>query len=220
MIKRYRRKNFLLKISLIIWLFAASICTFSQDYAEYYKYIDSAKFYLRSDNVSKINECYQHAFSSNRGFADDYSNAIVYDYFEKKELNYFLAARSFRDGLIYNDLKSSLTANKIVFSKKKLKRIYRKNRLKKKKSSFKLHRILIKDQLARRLFHRSMHKIDSITSVKIIRLLKTEPELFNRFQTGFVGSEVLGVLMLHCEWKRLEPIQDSIHNFTKKGLIT
>ncbi|AEA42476.1 hypothetical protein [Fluviicola taffensis] len=208
-----------LKVYYIVPLCLSPFSSQAQDYTEYYQFIDSAEFYMRSNNISKINECYRKSFSLNRGFPEDYCNAIIYAYFEKKELNYPLIEQGFGNGLVYSDLKSSLNGNKIAFSKKQLKRLYRKKKLKKEKSSFKIVKMLIRDQLSRRLHRNKVHQRDSITSVKLIKLLKTEPELFDRFKTGYVGSELLGILILHSEWKNLESIQDSIHNLTKRGLI-
>lgn len=193
--------------------------TTAQDYTLYYLFIDSAEFYTHSNIIPKINTYYQQAFSTNRGFPDDYCNAIVYDFIEKKELNYPLIEDGFKNGLYYRDLKSSLNGNQIPFSKGRLKRLYRKSKLKSEKSSFKIYRMLMKDQFSRRRRNSNLSEVDRVTSVKLIKLLETEPELFNRFKTGAFGSEMIGVLMLHCEWKNLESVQDSIHDLTKRGLI-
>ncbi len=91
----------------------------AQDYHEYYMYIDSAEYFIRENNFQKTNECYRKSFNSNRGFPDDYSNAIIYDYFEKKVLDYKLIEKAFNDGLNYKDLKSSLDGNKIIYSRNK-----------------------------------------------------------------------------------------------------
>jgi hypothetical protein len=138
---------------------------------------------------------------------------------EKKELNYPLIEDGFKNGLYYRDLKSSLNGNQIPFSKGRLKRLYRKSKLKSEKSSFKIYRMLMKDQFSRRRRNSNLSEVDRVTSVKLIKLLETEPELFNRFKTGALCSEMLGILMLHCEWKNLESVQDSIHDLTKRGLI-
>jgi len=191
----------------------------AQDYKDYYRYIDSAEYFIRDNNIKKVNEYYCSAFNLNRGFPNDYTNAIIYSYKEKNALDYKLVEKGFSDGLDYKNLVSSLKLNNVIYSKKELKKSHRKFKLRKEVGSSRIILMLIPDQIHRRLISKKMSKGDSITSVKLIELLKKKPEYFNRFKTGNLGSELIGILMIHSGWNNLESIQNSIHDLTKRGII-
>lgn len=202
-----------------MFCFSSLLFTQAQDYTKYYELIDSANFYKSVRDDAKVNEYYLRSMCSFRGFSEDYCSAILYNYIVNKKFNDTLIEKGFRDGLTYRDLKSTLTINKVHFYKKNLKRLYRKNKLKKTTSCFKLYRLLLRDQFSRRIKRGNIQKADQLTGKKLIKLQRNKPELFDRFQTGFLGSEILDILLMHSGWKNLREIQDSIHLLTKTGLI-
>ena len=213
-------KNRLLRVKLTIFFtYFISSFFFSQDYTRYYELIDSANYFKSVRDDIKVDQYYVQSLSSYRGFPDDYSSAILYNYFVNKKLSDTLIKKAFNDGLTFRDFKSTLNLNNIVFSEKQIKKLYRKNKLKITTSCIKLYRLLIRDQISRNTKRGNMQKTDSITGQKLIKLLRIKPELFDRFKTGFLGSEILDILMIHSGWKNLNIIQDSIYELTRKGFI-
>lgn len=204
---------------LILGLFLIYQTSFAQDFTRYYQLIDSAKYFIANEDYAKGDYYYQEGLNSYRGFPDDYGKAILNNYVVHNKLNFYLIKTGFSNGLKSRDLRRSLEQNNVPYSKRKIKKIYRKNKLKKQKGSFPVYYTLIRDQRSRSKKNGDMVEADSITGEKLKKWLVEKPHLFNRFQTSFLGSEMIGILMIHSGWKNLESVQDSIYSLTKKGLI-
>jgi|SRR5690554_4108110 len=204
---------------LILGLFLIYQPSFAQDYTRYYQLIDSAKYFIANEDYAKGDYYYQEGLNSYRGFPNDYNQAILNNYFVYNKIDSDLIKTGFSNGLLFRDLKYSLDKNNAPYSKRKLKKIYRKNKLKKKKGSLPVYFTLIRDQRTRSKKNDDMVKADSITGEKLKKWMIEKAYLFNRFKTSFLGSEMIGVLMLHSGWENLKSLQDSIYNLTKKGLI-
>jgi hypothetical protein len=97
--------------------------------------------------------------------------------------------------------------------------MYRKNRLKKSAHIYYLYPLIFRDVWARSFRTKKMHIADSINGVKLIFLMKEKPSLFNRFDTGFLGSSLIDILLIHQNWSSLEKIQKQLFELTKNGYI-
>ncbi|RYM32370.1 hypothetical protein ERX46_13895 [Brumimicrobium glaciale] len=203
----------------IFSLFLIYQTSFAQDYTRYYQLIDSAKYFIANEDYVKGDYYYQEGLNSYSGFPNDYDKAILNNYVLHNKLNFYLIKSGFSNGLLYRDLKYSLEQYNVPYSKRKLKKIYRKNKLKKKKSALPVHFAMIRDQRSRSKKNGDISKADSITGVKLKKWMVKKPHLFNRFETNYYSSEMIGILMIHSGWKNLESVQDKIYSLTKKGLI-
>ena len=204
-------------------IFACAFClqnnSIAQDYTQYYELIDSADHCVNMSDFNSANEYYLKALSKYKGFGLDYERAIINNYDATQKLDYELIKKGFKDGLLKRDLVYTLERNGIPYSKKGMKKIYRKNKLKKKKGSLPVYSALIRDQRSRSKKNGNMAKADSITTLKLKKWMIKKPHLFNRFETSFFGSEMIGILMIHSGWKNLESVQDTLYNLTRKGWI-
>lgn len=202
---------------LFTMYFQSSVC--SQDYTQYYQLIDSAEYYIGNQDLVKGDTYYQKGLNTFRGFPDDYDQAILNNYIVYNKLDLDLIKAGFSNGLLFRDLKYSLDMYNAPYSKRELKKIYRKNKLKKKKGSLPVYFAMIRDQRSRSKKNGDIAKADAITAVKLKKWMIKKPHLFNRFDTRLSGSEMIGVLMIHTGWKNLASVQDTLYNLTKKGLI-
>ncbi|PWH85926.1 hypothetical protein [Brumimicrobium oceani] len=186
----------------------------AQDDTCYYKLIDSAQHFIANEDFAKGDSFYHKGLNSYRVVPNDYDKAILNNYIVHNKLDFDLIKTGF-----YNGLKYSLDNYNPPYSKRKIKKIYRKNKLKKKKGSLPVYYTLIRDQRSRSKKNGDIVKADSITGVKLKKWIVEKPHLFDRFQTSFLGSEMIGTLVIHSGWNNLESVQDSIYSLTKKGLI-
>jgi hypothetical protein len=211
-------KPFKIVLFLLFTLYFQS-SVFSQDYTRYYQLIDSAEHYIANEDLVKGDAYYLKGLNTYRGFPSDYDQAILNNYIVYNKLDFDLIKTGFSNGLLFRDLKYSLDKYNAPYSKRELKKIYRKNKLKKKKGSLPVYFALLRDQRSRSKKNGNMAKADSITAVKLKKWMIEKPHLFNRFDTSYYGSEMISVLMFHTGWKNLESVQDTLYNLTKKGLI-
>lgn len=191
----------------------------TQDYKRYYQLIDSATYFKSIDDNLKADDFYTSALIAYRGFSNDHLTAILNNYYISNKLNFEMIKNAFQDGLNYRDLKFQLSKQNIFIPERNLKKLYRKNRIKKKRSLHPIYFALIADQIPRSRKNGDISEVDRRTGIKIKKWMIEKPYLFNRFETGFIGSELIYILMIHAGWENLESVQDTIYNLTQKGLI-
>ena len=197
----------------------------SQDFSKYYQYVDSIEYYSSLDIINSdiaSDNLYRKCFEEYRAFPGMYSSALITSYKVHNKLCDSLIVAFFRAGAFYTNLVYELEKNHINFSKKALKKLKRRGRKLKTKSTvsgFPIYRMIIKDQFSRRKSTSQIQRVDSLNAVKLRKLLKAKPDLFNYQKTGPLTSVILEILLFHGEWKNIEPIQKEIHDLIKKGHI-
>jgi len=211
--------------TVFILIFFKSII-FSQDYSNYYKYIDSVEYFNSlntNESFEKSNELYKKCFSEYVAFPNDYVSAFFLNYKVNGQICDSLVIAAFRERSSYINFKLDLEKNKIQYSKKQIKKLKRKGkkiRTPKSQSGFVVYRMLLRDQIARRgNSDKKIQKVDSLNALKIRKLIKKKPDLFNYKKTGFLTAALLQILIFHGEWKNIEPIQNELHDLIKKGHI-
>ncbi len=214
--------NTLFSIILFTCLYLKN--SYSQDYSNYYKYIDSIEYFNSlntKESFEKSNELYKKCFSEYVAFPQDYEAAFFLNYKVNGEICDSLVIASFRERMSYINFKFKLEKNKIEYSKrqiKKLKRRGKKLRTPKSQSGFIVFRMLLRDQIARRgNSDKKIQKVDSLNAIKIRKLIYKKPDLFNYKKTSLLTATFLQILIFHGEWKNIEPIQKELHDKIKKG---
>lgn len=191
---------------------------YAQNYTMYYQKIDSAKYYENLNDYKKADSLYLNCFKKYVGFADDYLSAISNNYKFTHTLNETYLIEGIKSGLLYKELKDELVIDSIRFSKFEIKKLYRKYHLVRSVNVMPIVRMLIKDQWAR-IREKNTNKADSLNAIRLTRLLRTNPDLFNRFKTGYIWSSILNIIILHSEWEYIEPVFYQLRDYVQLGYI-
>lgn len=207
------KKNFCF---IIINFFLSN--SYAQDYSAYYQHIDSAKYFKRIHNYKLSDSLYALSFRDFRGFPDDYLNAVNVHYKFTHQLNKTYITQGFENGLLLRELYDELRTDSISYSKRELKKLHRKHRVRKSINVYPIARMLLRDAWAR-MRSKNVEKADSINALKMAKLLSTKPELFNRHKTGYIWSSMLNIIILHSQWKRTESLFNSWKDMVKKGYL-
>lgn len=212
------------KSNLILLILIKCFSFFAQDYSDYYKKIDSAKYYSITNNLKRADVIFQQCFDEFLGFEDDLEFAIKTHYKINNKIFSKYIYNLYCIGLTSNEIKKNLSLHKIKYSKQE----YKKEKQESKKHMIFFNQkksILIYRMILRDIYYRKKGNnkktifIDSLNSLKLIELIKSNPIVFCRFRNNYISHFSLDILLVHSEWKNLHHIQKELHNLVKKGWI-
>jgi len=210
------KKNFLtLKIVIIVNNF------FAQNYQNYYSKIDSANYYKAIDYPVKSDSLYENAFLNFDGFSEHYlmASSNIYKIDRNKSLSYLKKAVFY--GEHRKNLKYHVKKQKINFSKKEIRKLYRQKK-RKLTSNFPILNMVMRDALARHSKKNTQYKMrraDSINYVKIIRLMKTKPNVINRFYHNEITNQWIELLLIHQKFSTLKKDWSLFYSYVEKGKL-
>jgi hypothetical protein len=208
------------KISLVVFVLLITNKIIGQlDYSFYYSYIDSANYFHAKNKIDSTNLYYQKAFTLYKGFDTDYESAIYPYFLEHQVLDTSLIAKAFLVGSNKRDILFLLERRNIPHSKKQIRTIYQKNKLKPKINPRILKRMLLSDQIARRFRPKKMQKVDIKNAKKLIQLMQQQPAIFDHNNLSLKNYGRLEVLLIHAGWKNLDTEFNDIQSLTKEGKL-
>ena len=213
-----------MKIIKPFFLFVLIYCSFivnAQNYHRYYELTDSAFYFWKVSENIKADSMYQLAFDTFIGFPDDYANAAYNIWHKNPVKGKEYIAKSFLYGGFIQDIEFYLEKNDISISKRELKKLARQNKedIVSRKKKRKIQKMLMKDQMARFIFHKKMHIVDSINQLKLIDYTINDSLFFNRFHIGYKASMYSQLLLTHQVWTGITPIQDNLIRYIEKGWL-
>jgi hypothetical protein len=209
----------------IVFLFACFLPLFvvsqKQDYTQYYKWVNQAKYYSLNKEIQKADSVYSLTFQLYNGFSDDYSHAMFVrnSLTGKIDTSYFISM--VRNGELWRNAKYDLKRMGVEIAKP-FKKLYRKNKYKKTISGFPIIRLMVRDQLYRSKNFRFLVRgdADSINALKIEKLLIKKPELFDRTKAGPIATAFLEPLLTHqSNWRYTQRIFFQIREKAKEGKL-
>lgn len=191
----------------------------SQNYHRYYTLVDSAFFFQNQALRLKADSLYQQAFGSFGGFPNDYLHAAknIYDVDSLRALDYLRSAFNYGDS--EKSIKLFLARNNFKFSKNQIRQIRnKKKKVTRRRSCYKLKRLIFLDQYVRYFNKKRIGKRDSLNFVVLKKMtISKDSFLFDRFYTGAYTQAFLEVLLIHQRWRNTCEIFNFLYKKVEQG---
>lgn len=205
------------KTTLIIIFIFLSKHSFSQDYTEYYRWIELSKI---QKDVHKKDSLFELAFSKYLGFSEDLVRCMMMRKNLNNKIDSTLLIQLASTHYPWYQLKDDLHLDSK--DKRRIKHLYKRLKIKKEQGGSKIFRLIIKDQLCRSNHLKFLTKknTDSINLRKLQDLYVSKPKLFDRTKTNWITQQMLEILILHQDnWPNVDSFFYQVRTSVKEGKI-